>query len=130
MHRRQAGQSVLLGVSTGTTAPDDVPTARVYTVAGVSAAGPFSLPPLGDPDDNLFGLDWLITIAAGEYVVRYSWAESTAPKAGCPERLTVLPGGDASGPYANLCFYEPPHARFVVGQREDDTDEFRRNPRV
>lgn len=125
--RRQAGQLAFLSVSTGTASPDEAPQATVYSADGTAVVSDIKLPPLGD--DNVFGRAWRVSIAAGDYLVRYLWEVSSVEKVRT-EPLKVLPGGDAEGAYRNLTFYEPPHARFVVGQQESDKDTFRRNPRV
>lgn len=42
----------------------------------------------------------------------------------------VLPGGHASGSYIAMHYLDLPHAKFVLGQHDSDSLDFRKNPKV
>lgn len=67
------------------------------------------------------------TYSAGRYhgIIEYASSGSSYSEEFV---FDVIPGGNATGEYIGMYFYERPHARFCIGLSDAGTLEFRRNP--
>lgn len=124
MIRRQSGQFVPLMVVANS--PESAPKCSVFNSSGSLESQAGSLAPVAP---GVFGFNRRVTFQPGDYLLRYTWSESGVSKVHT-ELLRVLPGGEPSGSYRSITYYEPPHAGFVVGETRSNENRFKRNPRV
>lgn len=67
--------------------------------------------------------------SAGRHVVLVEYA--SAGHTGTEEHsFEIVAGGNNKGAYIALAHYRTPHADFIVGQLDDGTTEFRKNPSI
>lgn len=111
-------------------APDAAPTFAVYNSSGTAIASAQKMPKQGS-ETGLFGLDYFLGTgyAAGAYAVYYEWQVSGVNYAEL-DIFEILAGGNAQGAITSLCWYDRPHAKYLLTVTEDGTTEKRRGPKL
>jgi len=112
------------------TDPSSQPLLRIYNSSGTILVTDQRVPPKARPTrTGLFGYDQLLdsNFGTGLYTAKFNYTIGgvTLSQLGM---FGVVAGGNSQGAYTSLMFYDRPHADFLVGETEDTTLEFRRNP--
>ena len=113
-------------------APDAAPTLTIYKADDTPIVDGVTMPPLAEGElDSLFSLEVQLDsdFSAGRYIALVEYAVSASNKAEV-HFFRVMAGGHASGAYVALHYYPRPHARYLVGQLDNGTLEFRRGPKL
>lgn len=114
--------------------PDAAPTVTIYKAndTPVTGADTITMPPFAQGEqDGFFNRDVQLdaNFSAGRYQVLVEYAISASNRAE-QHFFQVKAGGNAKGAYVALHYYPRPHAKYLVGQLDDGTLEFRRGPKI
>lgn len=114
--------------------PDAAPTVSIYKAddTPITGADDATIPPLAEGERvGFFNRDFQLdsNFSAGRYIVLVEYAVSGSNKADL-HFFRVVSGGNANGAYIAMHYYPRPHGKYIVGQLDDGTLEFRRGPKL
>lgn len=134
--RKQLGDWIVLDVKTTSvitpTAPTAAPVVSIYDSTGTSVGTTWKMPPIQlNVRTGYFQIRILLTSAfsAGKYVGVVTCTVGGSSFM-ATFNFTVLANGNAKGAYQSLHHFDCPHFEYLVGQTEDGTIEWRKNPRA
>lgn len=123
---------VALGSGAQPATPDAAPIVTVFNIAGAVVV-PARPMPAWSPGNApvLFGFGEFLGSAysVGYYCARITYAVSGVHAVKLLP-FSVMEGGDPSGPYTALYWYDRPESQFLVGNTESGNLEYRSNPSV
>lgn len=134
--RKQLGDWLVLDVLTTSlitpTAPTAAPVVTIYNSAGTSVGTTWKMPPMQlGRRTGLFLIRILLnsSFSAGHYtgVITCTTGGNSFM---ATFNFTVAANGNAKGAYQQLYHFDCPNFEYIVGQTEDGTLEWRKNPRV
>jgi len=110
-------------------APTSAPLVDIYDTADNKVVTARTIPPKDENVTGLFGQDLMLdsNFSAGFWCARYEYVVSAVTYVKL-DMFEIVAGGDDAGAYTALHYYDKPHAKFLMGAREDGTLEANRNP--